>query len=226
MHVVIGDSKFWHRLALGAASATLALALTPVLNAQSSGQSSTQPASQKSQAADQDTKRTELRNFDGFLDKHQEIREDLKKNPSLVNSDEYVENHPELAEFLKSHPGVREEIKENPKAFLAREHRYEQHEGERGRGDSDVTRTELRNFDGFLDKHQEVREDLKKNPSLVDNEEYLENHAELRDFLKDYPGVRKELKEHPKAFIARERRYEQKEDSESAKKEKQRRPDR
>ena len=216
MQVVMVDSKFWHRLALGAASATLALALTPVLSAQSSGQGSAQtPTQQKTtQAADKDINRTELRNFDAFLDKHPEIREDLSKNPSLVNNEEYVENHPQLAEFLKNHPGVREELKENPKAFMNREGGFEKHEG--GERPGDINRTELRNFDGFLDTHPEIREDLSKNPSLVNNEEYVENHPQLAEFLKNHPGVREELKENPKAFMGRERGFEKQEGGERA----------
>ena len=67
---------------------------------------------------DRDTTRRELAKFDQFLDKHREIAEQVRKNPSLVNNDEFVKNHPALQTYLKEHPGVRKEAKENPNAFM------------------------------------------------------------------------------------------------------------
>ena len=36
------------------------------------------------------------------MDSHPEIAEQLRKNPSLVNNQEFVENHPALQTFLLS----------------------------------------------------------------------------------------------------------------------------
>jgi YHS domain-containing protein len=72
---------------------------------------------------DGDTTRRELASMDRFMDGHPEIAEQLRKNPSLINNREFVENHPALQEYLQSHPEVREEFKENPKAFMRQEHR-------------------------------------------------------------------------------------------------------
>jgi phage-related protein len=75
-----------------------------------------------------DINRTELRNFDTFLDSHPQIRRELTKNPSLVNNPKYLKDHPELDAFLKSHGGVREELRENPSIFMHRELGYEKAE--------------------------------------------------------------------------------------------------
>jgi len=102
-----------------------------------------------------DITRRELRNFDRFLDSHPDIEADLRKNPSLVDNQQYLNEHPALRDFLTEHPGVREELKETPRYFMRRERRFERRGG-------DITRGELRNFDRFLDAHPEIAEDLKE----------------------------------------------------------------
>jgi hypothetical protein len=172
-------------------------------------------------AQDDDTTRRELANFDQFLDGHPELAEQLRKDPSLVDNREFVENHPELRDYLRDHPRVREEIKENPNAFMRKEDRYERHEDrredrhdERGdkRGDNDITRHQLALFDQFMDSHPEIAEQLKKDPSLVDNRQFVENHPALQTFLREHPNIREEIKERPNAFMHREERYDRWED--------------
>src|ERR1700751_2516252 len=48
---------------------------------------------------DQDTTARELANFDGFMDGHPEIAEQLRKNPSLMQDKEFVANHPALQQY-------------------------------------------------------------------------------------------------------------------------------
>ena len=148
-----------------------------------------------------DITRGELRNFDAFLDNHPDIEKDLKQNPGLANDPNYLAQHPDLQQFLDKHPGVRQELKENPKQFFNRERRFE-------RSGRDVTRGELRNFDAFLDKHPQIDKDLQKTPGLANDPNYLAQHPELKEFLDKHPGVRGELKEHPRYFEHRVRRYE------------------
>lgn len=180
------------------------LSLTAIsLLAQTSSGSTTQ-----SQATDSDITRGELQHFDGFLDSHDAIAKELKQNPSLINDENYIINHPELAEFLKNHPGVREEIRENPQAFVQREDRFEA----AGR---DISRVELHRFDNYLDQHPEVAQDLKNNPKLVDDKDYLAAHPELKDFLGDHPRIREDLKQHPKAFMSRETKFDARERDEA-----------
>ncbi len=75
----------------------------------------------------------------------------------------------------------------------------------------DVTRGELRNFDGFLDKYPEIDEQLRKNPGLINDPKYVNDHPELKEFLENHPGVRQELKEHPKYFMHREKQFDRRE---------------
>ena len=164
-----------------------------------------------------DTTRRELAEMDRFLDGHPEVAEQLRKDPSLINNQEFVEKHPELREFLQNHPGVREEFRENPNAFMRQENRYERHEGDdhdrdRDRRDGDTTRRELASMDRFMDGHPEIAEQLRKNPSLVNNREFVENHPALQEYLQSHSEVREEFKENPNAFMRQENRYDRRED--------------
>ena len=55
----------------------------------------------------------------------------------------------------------------------------------------------------FLEGHNNISGDLSKNPSLAMNQEYLENHTALRDYLKANPQVKEELGENPQSFVKR-----------------------
>jgi hypothetical protein len=159
---------------------------------------------------DRDLTRGELANMDRFMDSHPEIAERLRKDPSLVNNKEFVENHPALQQFLAEHPEVREEYKENPNAFMHQEERFDRREDQR---DRDLTRGELANMDRFMDSHPEIAERLRKDPSLVNNKEFVENHPALQQFLAEHPEVREEYKENPNAFMHQEERFDRREDT-------------
>jgi hypothetical protein len=126
-----------------------------------------QPVQNNQSVQDNDITRQELARFDQFLDDYQEIAEQLRKDPSLVDNPEYEKSHPELQRYLANHPNIREEIKENPNVFMRKEDSYDRHEGDRDR-DRDANRGELARFDQFLDAHPEVARDLRRDPSLVD----------------------------------------------------------
>jgi hypothetical protein len=171
------------------------------------------PAQNSRPVQDNDATRQELARFDQFLDSHREIAEQLRKDPSLVNNQEFVKNHPALQTYLQDHPAVREEIKENPNAFMRQEDRYDRREDDRNRaGDRDTNRRELANFDRFLDGHREISEQLRKDPSLVNNQEFVKNHPALQTYLQDHPAVREEIKENPNSFMQAENRYDRRED--------------
>jgi phage-related protein len=154
--------------------------------------------------------------MDQFLDSHPEIAEQVRKDPSLVNNHQFVQNHPQLQQFLQQHPGVSEDLKENPNAFMGRERGFEGREeaGEnRHFGDRDITRSELSNMDQFLDSHAEIAEQVRKDPSLINNHQFVQNHPQLQQFLQQHPGVSQEIKENPNAFMAREQRFDQHENA-------------
>jgi phage-related protein len=149
---------------------------------------------------DNDATRRELANFDAFLDKHPETAEQLRKNPTLSDNKEFLQNHPALQQFLQEHSGVREQLAQDPRVFMRQENRYD-------RRDDDTNRRELASFDGFLDSHPEISRQLSKDPSLAKNEEYLENHPELREYLKTHTGVQQQLAQNPQAFMNSMKQY-------------------
>lgn len=197
--------------------------------------------------------------FDQFLDNHPDLAQELRKDPTLVNNQEFLESHSDLQHYLQQHPEVREELSQNPNAIMNQEQRFDRRDdrqqdrrqdqdqrpdqdqrqdrdtdgnrdldrgrdmdrdrdrdrdrdNDRGRGESDVTRGELRNMDAFMDSHPEIAEQLKKDPSLVNNKKFVADHPALQQFLADHPGVREEIKENPSAFMYREQRYDRRED--------------
>ncbi|HEV2715522.1 MAG TPA: hemophore-related protein [Terriglobales bacterium] len=159
---------------------------------------------QATRRPDNDITHHELESFDSFLDSNPEVGRELARNPSLVNDRNFVDKHPNLARYLQNHPGVREEIRENPQGFMQREKRFE-NSGE------DITNTELRNFDNFLDSHPQISKDLQKNPGLMDDQNYSNSHPELKEFLSTHAGVREQVREHPGIFMKREQKYEKNE---------------
>jgi hypothetical protein len=166
------------------------------------------PAQDSRPVQDNDATRQELARFDQFLDSHREIAEQLRRDPSLVNNEEFVKNHPALQTYLQDHPAIRTQIKENPNAFMRAEDRLDRREDNRG-----INREELARFDQFLDNHREIADQLRKDPSLVDNKEYVKNHPELQTYLQDHPAIRTQIKENPNAFMRAEDRFDRREDN-------------
>jgi phage-related protein len=166
----------------------------------------------RAQDRDRDVTRRELANMDQFMDKHPEIAEQLRKDPSLVDNKQFVANHPDLQEFLRQHPRVAEEYKENPNGFMSQEQRYDRREDRAQGRDRDVTRREPANMDQFMDKHPEISEQLRKDPSLVDSKKFVDGHPALEQFLAEHPGVREEYRENPNGFMAQEQRFDRRED--------------
>jgi hypothetical protein len=159
---------------------------------------------QRDDSRERDFQRGQLASMDQFLDGHPEIAEQLRKNPALLNDKKFVNAHPALQSYLQQHPQVRQEAIENPNAFMHQEQRLD-HQGGFGqngqRFDHDTQRGELANFGQFLGGHENIAQQISKNPSLVNNAEYMENHPELKAYLRAHPGVQEELKENPQAFM-------------------------
>ena len=141
---------------------------------------------------DRDTARGELASFDQFLDKHREIAEQLRRNPGLVNNQQFLADHPALQTYLTAHKNVREEIDENPQAFMHQEARFDRQE------DMDRERAA---FGEFLRSHSAISEQLSKHPSLVKNQEFVATHPELQEYLKAHPAAQTQLTQNPETFI-------------------------
>jgi hypothetical protein len=75
-----------------------------------------------------DLTKQEIKTWDGFLDSHPNIAQDLQRDPQKVNDAEWVSKHPELQSFLSDHPKVREELKKNPSKVMNREKGFERSE--------------------------------------------------------------------------------------------------
>jgi phage-related protein len=182
--------------------------------APTSAKSQTQTMGQQTmgqQDRDDIATRRQLAGFDNFLDGHPEIAEQIRKDPSLINNQEFVERHGDLQQYLQQHPEVREELSQKPNGFMRQEQRFDRRE-DQARDRSDVTRGELANMDRFMDSHPEIAEQLRRDPSLVNDKKFVSNHPELQQFLADHPGVREEYKENPNAFMHQEQRFDQRQD--------------
>ena len=147
---------------------------------------------------DNDTTRRELAQFDQFLDGHREIAEQVRKDPSLLDNKNFVTTHPALQTYLQDHPGVREEIKENPDAFMRQEKRFDRVEDGR---DRDANGRQMASFGDFLDHHSSIAKEMSKDPSLAKNPEYVKNHPELQEYLNAHPDVQEQLTENPQSFF-------------------------
>src|SRR6267154_1027944 len=172
--------------------------------------SQSQTTAPLAQDRDEGATRRQLAGFDNFLDTHPEVAERLRKDPSLVNNQEFVERHGHLQQFLQQHPEVREELSQNPNGFMRQEQRFDRREDQAR--DGDVTRRELANMDRFMDSHPEIAEQLRRDPSLVNDKKFVNNHPDLQQFLAEHPGVREEYKENPNGFMRQEQRFDRRED--------------
>jgi hypothetical protein len=157
---------------------------------------------------DRDANRGEVAKFDRFLDDHREISEQVRKNPSLLDDRKFVESHPALQAYLHDNPGVREQLRQDPNAFMRRED-FNDREARMGNRDAsgqdrDFSRRDVANLDRFLDDHREIAEQVRKNPSLLDNRNFVQSHPALQTYLQDNPGVREQLKQDPNALMRQE----------------------
>ena len=178
-----------------------------------------------------DRERQELASFDRFLDGHREAADQLRRNPSLVNNQQFLHDHPALQSYLQDHPAVREQLTQNPNAFMRQENRYDAREDERNRDfdrrDRDMDdrrddrqegrnatsdRPELASFDRFLDSHREEAEQLRRNPSLVNNQQFVQSHPALQSYLQQNPNVRQAIAQDPNAFMRQENQFDRRED--------------
>ena len=50
----------------------------------------------------------------GYLNSHPELEHKLEKDPSKIDSQKFVDNHPGLGSYLHEHPNVRHKFKAHP----------------------------------------------------------------------------------------------------------------
>lgn len=147
---------------------------------------------------DDDAARKETAQFDQFADSHREIAEQLRRNPSLVNNKEFVDQHPALLAYMQEHPEMRGQMNENPNALMRQDNRFDRPEDARG---GDISRDHAASFGAFLGSHSSVAQQVSKDPTLVKNDDYVRSHPELQHYFIAHPGVQAELAENPESFV-------------------------
>jgi hypothetical protein len=148
--------------------------------------------------------RRDMANFDRFLDDHREIAEQVRKDPSLLDNRNFVQNHPALQTYFQDNPGVHDQLRQDPNAFMRQEDAYDRDSNMR---DRDAFRRNVAEFDRFLDGHREIAEQVRKDPSLLDNRNFVRDHPALQTYFQDNPGVRDQLRQDPNAFMRQEDAY-------------------
>jgi hypothetical protein len=142
--------------------------------------------------------REDVAQFHAFLDSHPEIAEQVRRDPSLCDNRDFVENHQALKGFLQDHPAVRDDIRNDRSAFMQQESQFNRTDNDRGR---DFDHDHLASFGGFLNNHQDIARDVSRDPNVVKNHDYVQNHAEFAAYLNANPGVRDDLMGNPQAFV-------------------------
>jgi hypothetical protein len=61
----------------------------------------------------------ELTQFRAFIAQHPRALAELKKDPSLISSPEFVKSHRVVGQYITNHPKVKEGVKANPDFFKA-----------------------------------------------------------------------------------------------------------
>jgi hypothetical protein len=153
-----------------------------------------------------DNDRRDVASFDRFLDGHREIAEQARKDPSLLDNRDFVRNHPALQTYLQDNPGVRDQIRQDPNAFMRQENAFDRDSNLRNR-DRDPMHDHMADFGGFLRSHSDVQRDVARDPSCVKDNGYVQNHADLNAYLNTHPDVRAELMANPQSFVHGAQQY-------------------
>jgi len=59
----------------------------------------------------------------------------------------------------------------------------------------------------YFDSHPDVAHKLAKDPTLIDNQQFVDSHPGLHEYLHEHPNVRHEFRSHPYRFMHREEKY-------------------
>jgi hypothetical protein len=141
--------------------------------------------------------------FDRFLDSHREIGEQVRKDPSLCDNRNFVNSHPALQAYLQQNPGVRDQLRQDPNAFMRLADR-DNREMASGR---DAMHDHMADFGGWLGNHPDIRRDVSRDPNCIKDHQYLEEHAELQAYLSAHPDVRNDWISNPQDFVHGAQQY-------------------
>ncbi len=56
--------------------------------------------------------------FDRWMRQNPESRQQIMKDPSLLNNPDYLAKHPELQKFMNDHPDFQKAVKKNPERMM------------------------------------------------------------------------------------------------------------
>jgi hypothetical protein len=122
-----------------------------------------------------------------------------------------VQTHPALQSYLQDNPGVRDQLRQDPNAFIHQEDAYNRDANMRDRDanmrDRDPMQNHMADFGGFLHNHSDIQRDLSRDPSVVKDHGYVQNHTELEAYLNTHPDVRGDLMANPQSFVQGSRQY-------------------
>jgi hypothetical protein len=64
-----------------------------------------------------DPMKKELELFKAFIQEHPRALAELKKDPSLIRTKEFADQHQVVGEYLEQHPKIKDELKKYPNFF-------------------------------------------------------------------------------------------------------------
>lgn len=137
------------------------------------------------------SRRAELVAFNQFLDSHREIAEQLRKDPSLADNREFIQNHPALQTYLQQNSEIRDMLRQDPNRVV----RFDSGENH------DFDRDGIASFRDFLGTHPRIAEDISKDPRLVRDHDYVQKNPDLDGYLKAHPDVRDRWNSDPESFV-------------------------
>ena len=153
---------------------------------------------QPSQQREAQDSRTSEADFDAFLDTHPQIDAQLRSNPSLINDQKWLQDHPDVLAFFNHHPRAKKEIAGSPSFLIRREGRRASRDA-RERS-ANLRKEEIASFQEFLNFNPQISKQLSANPALIKDPRYLNEHPGLHAYLYDHPLVNEE----PGLFVQRE----------------------
>src|ERR1700686_1800102 len=139
----------------------LALALGALLSVIPVQAQTPAPAPDRDDAA---LNRQQLAAFDQFLDNHPDLAQQIRKDPTLVNNQEFLESHADLQHYLEQHPEVREGLTQNPNGVMNQEQRFDRREDRQEDRRPDQDQRQDRDMDGSrdLDRNRDMDRDRER----------------------------------------------------------------
>ena len=139
--------------------------------------------SARSQEAAPNGQRTEVINFNRFLNNHPQIARELANNPTLLHDSDFLAHNPPLKQFLDTHPGVSANVRNAPGSIANHDGQFEWTPA------APITGEGGRFYSGYLYDHPEVAHQIAANPALLDSPEYVAAHPGLQEYINSHPDV-------------------------------------